>query len=720
MNAALAISVRLHEGWYHGAGSMPSPARLFQALIAGRGLSGPLPVETIEALEWLEQQAPPVLATPFMHRGQSVTTFVPNNDLDAKKGDHRRIGEIRTKKTIHPLVFDGEVPFLYCWELSGDEVALAQGQQISGLADGLYQLGRAVDAAWAWAEVLTSDALEEKLNSHRGPVLRPSPGRGSVECPTSGSVASLLRRHGDMSKRYALTTEGPGQTFRRRSKPKWRMVSYAGAQTCVSFDLVDRSNSAIANWTTTSVLPLVKQVRDAAVSRLVQAMPTHEREIKQCLIGRTRDGENSGPVTSRVRLVPLPSIGHQHADRQIRRIAIVVPGDCTLRTDDITWAFSGLPIQSSPKAVDLVRSQPHRQLEYYGFSTKPSSSWQTVTPIVLGGGRRRRIEPNPDKRSDDERKGAATRRFEEDRAAYVLRQSLRQAGVSAKLVSYRLQREPFTGSGSRVEDFVLDNRFDKHSLWHASLTFDRPIQGPLMVGDGRFMGLGLLQPKVTYEPIVAFSIESGLANHPDPVRLSRSLRRAVMARVGAHSADRIPTYFSGHTASGRPADSVTEPHLSYAFDPSRRRLLVIQPSFSETGLHQSKPHQRTLELACVGLTRLRAGKDGDLRLARTMIDETTDPILASASVWTSLTPYQVNRHAKKVHAEEAIRRDVLEECQRRRIPHPRVTVLSWSAARGLGLQASLKLQFDKDISGPIMLGKTRHHGGGLFGPDDSD
>src|SRR5579885_2162377 len=52
--AALVIYVRLHDGRYHGGGDWPpSPARLFQALVAGAGLSGPLEESDKEALRWL-------------------------------------------------------------------------------------------------------------------------------------------------------------------------------------------------------------------------------------------------------------------------------------------------------------------------------------------------------------------------------------------------------------------------------------------------------------------------------------------------------------------------------------------------------------------------------------------------------------------------------------------------------------------------------------------
>ncbi len=150
MTKSLVISVRLHEGWYHGSESPPSPARLYQALIAGRGLSGPLPKNAVEALQWLEQLPPPVIATPTMKPGQAVAIYVPNNDLDAFVNTKKDIGKIRTKKSAQPMLFDSSVPFVYCWELPAD-FDESVVQQICDLADGVYQLGRTVDAAWAWA-----------------------------------------------------------------------------------------------------------------------------------------------------------------------------------------------------------------------------------------------------------------------------------------------------------------------------------------------------------------------------------------------------------------------------------------------------------------------------------------------------------------------------------------------------------------------------------------
>src|SRR3954453_18402502 len=99
MTYGLLISVRFQDGRYHGAGDWPpSPARLFQALVAGAAQGSVLTDEDAAALRWLEGLDPPIIAAPQMRAGQGFQNYVPNNDLDAVGGDLRRIAEIRTPK----------------------------------------------------------------------------------------------------------------------------------------------------------------------------------------------------------------------------------------------------------------------------------------------------------------------------------------------------------------------------------------------------------------------------------------------------------------------------------------------------------------------------------------------------------------------------------------------------------------------------------------------
>lgn len=718
MSDSLVISVRLHEGWYHGAGSIPSPARIFQALIAGRGLSGPLPAKSVDALQWLEQQPPPIVAAPVTKAGQPVTTYVPNNDADAPKvkGDPKKIEKIRTAKAIRPLMFDAAVPFMFCWELKDESRDDTAAQHVCELAECVYQLGRTFDAAWAWADVLTDDELSEHLRAHRGPIHRPSVGRGNVECPAPGSLASLIRRHSEMSQRYGLTADGKGQTFRRRSKPKWRMVSYDGAAMRICFDLTDREASTLMPWPTTQTQKLVTTVRDNAVDKLAGSLPGRETEIRQTLIGRTANGENAGPTSARVRIIPLPSIGHEKTSQEIRRILVEIPGNCPLRTDDVVWAFSGQTIDLHGREVDLVRSQAHRQLEHYGVTSNASRHWQTVTPMALTSASRRRIAPNRKQRQKEDLKGAAEKRFEQEVATSAIRHSLRHAGIRARVHSIRVQREPFDLRGTRVEPFAEGTRFSKHSLWHVRFELETPISGPLVIGDGRFCGLGLMKPVQAMVGVFAFSIESGLSANPDPFRLSRALRRAVMARTrDVLGTRRLPPYFTGHYEDGTPARSEDQPHLAFLFDPLENQLLVTTPEHVDrSNWRRIEEDLATLESALQNFHELRAGADGHLQIRRISVDLDRHRLFAPSHVWESVTPYQVNRHARRSTAQRTLENDLVAECERRGFPRAEITVLAWNAQRNSGLQGRIRLTFEHAIQGPIILGRTRHIGGGVF------
>ena len=187
-----------------------------------------------------------------------------------------------------------------------------------------------------------------------------------------------------------------------------------------------------------------------------------------------------------------------------------------------------------------------------------------------------------------------------------------------------------------------------------------------------------------------------------------------MARVqDVLGSSSLPTYFSGHSSLNTPADSKLHPHLTYLFDPNQKRLLVLQPEMVDATIKRHQRHSKTLELALDGFSQLLAGTDGRLQIRSIEIDQQSDPIFSRSSVWESVTPYCVNRHAKKTAVNEAIVNDVLQECERRNLPRPQVTVTKWNAASGK-LQANLRLEFQQALPGPVILGKTRHHGGGVF------
>ncbi len=728
MTRYLTIHVRAHDGRYHGDGDdLPSPFRLFQALVAGAGISGPLDKQTKEALVWLEMLPDaPIIASPRMTHGQAVTMFMPNNDLDKFGGDVRNIAKTRgAQKMWRPRHFDAAVPWIYAWPFAEDGVA--QAQEICALSEKLYQLGRGIDAAWAWGEILNSCALDDLLAQHPGTLFRPSAGRDKIAlpCPCAGSLESLERRHEAFGRRFEYTCHGKALrvTFRQPPKPYFRQIPYDSPPSRQLYELrLPAAEATFAPWPLTRVVDLVTKLRDGAVERLKKALSQKTGDIDRALVGRKPDGTNDISPEHRVRIIPLPSIGHFYADRQIRRVLVEVPPTCPLRADDVHWAFSGLEVvnvQTGEIQAVLLPSRDNEFLRHYGFGDDGwYRVWRTVTPAALPGNAwRRRIEPT---RKLDEAKGGDERAAEQRQAAAAVCQALRHAGVRASVESIRVQREPFESAGSRVEPFAEGTRFAKECLWHVEITFGAPVEGPLLLGYGRFCGLGLMAPvRDAVRGVQVFAITTGLTDQPDPIEVARALRRAVLARVHAilGKDTQLPSFFSGHEENGAPVQRSSSSHLSFAFDPASRRLLVFAPHVVErrAATHREVEYLHTLDAALEGFCELRAGRVGSLSLSPAVIDTGDDPLLASSPAWKTITPYVVTRHAKEGEAGKALEVDVRAECRHFGLPEPEaVEVSNLQGVPGTGLTGDVTLRFRQHINGPLLLGRTRYLGGGLF------
>jgi len=77
--------------------------------------------------------------------------------------------------------------------------------------------------------------------------------------------------------------------------------------------------------------------------------------------------------------------------------------------------------------------------------------------------------------------------------ASAVSKALGYAEVPAKPLEVRIQRAPFEASGVAADLFAQEPRFPAARLWHVDLVLSRPVKGPLLLGDGRFYGLGLFQ-----------------------------------------------------------------------------------------------------------------------------------------------------------------------------------------------------------------------------------
>lgn len=706
----LLLEVKLEGGRFHGQPEWPpSPARVFQALVAASAKGEVLEERDVEALEWLESLPPPLMAAPAATLGQEVKLWVPNNDLDSAGGDPKRVQEIRTAKRVRPRIFDGRVPLLYAWAVGrlNDELPAAR---IADIAKQMYQLGRGVDMAWAEARIVDDEALSKALQKFRYEIHRPTPGGGSdavYPCPAPGSLASLRQRYAASLERFAR--EGALSVFVQPPKARFAQVAYDAAPPRALFEIRPvGSMGSFSATPATSAVRLVEIVRDVAIARLSEALGDRARGLERALLGRKGDEEAAPRPEERIRIVPLPSIGHEHADRGIRRVLVEVPHALASSAQDVFWAFSGLSIQTPMGAsAILVRASELKMLSHFGALGTTHRRFRTVTPAALPAVRRRIAPENV----SADAKPASERHDEEQKARAAVMQALRHAGITAKVAHLHVQREPFDAKGARAEAFAGGTRFAKERLWHVEIRFADSVAGPIAIGDGRFLGLGLMAPADDTARVLAFRIVDGLMPGAQPPRVAEALRKAVMARFDAAKLP-LPELVTGHQADGAPSKSPAR--LAYVADLDASRLLLVVTSRRETELGRSRRAVEDLERVMEGFEELRAGEAGLLRLEAMPVDADGDPLFAISRRWTSVTPYTVERHERAGDAEMAIVMDVERALARAGLPRAQVRVDRLTSEKGTGLRAWVTLDFDVAVRGPLLLGRDRFKGGGVF------
>lgn len=177
----------------------------------------------------------------------------------------------------------------------------------------------------------------------------------------------------------------------------------------------------------------------------------------------------------------------------------------------------------------------------------------------------------------------------------------------------------------------------------------------------------------------------------------------------------MPVFFTGHADDAGPARSGAHEHIACMFDTARRRLLILAPHLLERRVRRADESAdwRRLEDAMSGFEQLRAGAAGLLRVSPARIDPDTDPLFAPSREWTSVTPYRVLRHRKRNDARLALAEDLDSERGRNRLPETEIAVIELDG-RFRSLAGTATLRFPHAVSGPILIGRDRHFGGGLF------
>ena len=533
----------------------PHGARLFSAMVAAWADADEPDEAERAALEWLEAQPPPRISAPEAVCRRVVSHFVPVNDVSVVSPAQyvKRACELEELLKQH----DDEIHASGGMSKKAErlETRISKARDVSSLADnvGNTNCDSAVallpDRLGAKKErYFPSVTLTEPAGSdseacqpqHAAPSLVPSVVYAWDETAPPDAAAALdglllrVTRLGHSSSLVSCrlldeapeATHIPGegtlmlrwvrpgqlttleeehrrhQAIRPRSLP-FRGVRYSEAVPSevgaadpvrpltagdwIVFELEPRHRRVMTRAT-----ELTRVLRRSILSHVPDPLP-------EGVSGHLADGTpTSAP---HIAFLALPNVGHQHGDGRIMGLAVSLPQDL----DDAarTAALRGIGLwerkrgdqalrlaMGGGRSVEMRRRQPPFALVSLRprMWARPSTRWASVTPMALPA------------HPGDLRKGSAASRSKAwARAEEAVAKSCEHVGlprpvdIQVSLVSHFVGARP-ANDYPAFRQGRQDAGGVVRRLVHASVGFAEPVRGALMLGSGRFVGLGLMRP----------------------------------------------------------------------------------------------------------------------------------------------------------------------------------------------------------------------------------
>lgn len=481
----------------------PSPLRLFQSLldsVASRWHEQRFAECTKSALEWLQRLQPSEIVTPPSLVGIPFRIAVPNNDLDIwavpiSKGREpkKQPNELKTMKTIQPTLIqigcDGEndaVHYLYplinglCPHLD----VLTQATRT------ITHLGWGIDMAIGDVSVLTGEQVAQLSGHH----WHPSPAGGTpLRTPKPGTLDDLCRKHTDFLNRLPANGFRPLPPLRVFDVVRYRCQDQPLPRPHAVFKLLD-PNEDPARYPHAKLVHIAGMVRHLAIAAMLKDPPLWIENATEW-VNRVVRGKRDASSTDdhqQFSYIPLPSIGHQHADGIIRNVMLVAPLGMERELAYLAKRIDGQPLKpegefedcksdSSPTdtyQAELRLFTPPKgkfiDTDYLGTSCV----WQTVTPVILDG--------HNDKKPE--------------KTIKLIQTALARAGIETPC-EFTWQAIPFLKNCLSAHKYDRDSRHTGYhrpahlkdlTAVHVRLTFAHPVPGPITLGAGRHCGLGLL------------------------------------------------------------------------------------------------------------------------------------------------------------------------------------------------------------------------------------
>lgn len=468
----------------------PHPDRVFQALVAAWGASG-RGLEGQAALEWLERLAPPEVAAPeAVSVSGAEKVYVPVNDLEAgraRKYGNKLVGLLPSRRPRKERYFPSVVvEDAICALRWPDSEPGEHRDPLEQLCAQVTNIGHSRSVVRAWVCDDPPAATWIPTASGRRDT--------NLRVPVPGRFASL---------EFSFAGGGPG--WSRPATAPWQ--GYERAQTgpevaTGAFDarlLVLRRTGGDRP----GLLQASAFTEALRATLLLQAASFPEAE--PLVSGHDPAG---GPAArTHLAFLPLADVGHGHADGHLLGLALALPREATPTEEQAVYALLADCLDAETGVLRLVagragacdftveeRPAPPLALRPPTW-TRQARIWATVTPVVLDRLPPRRVHPGSSNAATAREDSAKNAAYDAWVIGEIMRTCIRQglptpAHVAVLPVS-RLHGVPPSRAFA-----PMVRKPDGARRWHvhAVITFSEPVAGPLVLGAGRYRGLGLFRP----------------------------------------------------------------------------------------------------------------------------------------------------------------------------------------------------------------------------------
>ncbi len=465
----------------------PSPARLFQALVAGMEPRRTARHEA--ALSWLERQPPPTITMRKLGPDAERLTYGRSASVSDESSREAKDALIEHWRPWVETTEPGGAHVTYAWREDPPE---EEAEALIDLIEAVDRLGTGIDHAYARYRPgrTAPDRRPDTV------IWTPSVGRtrNGFRVPFPGLLKHLTER--EASRRAAISYEpaARGRKVVMRIRPfalvPWREQGYERSPSATP-----PKTPTTRHWTVfelnepqppTEVCRLCGSLRHFAARAATATGLLSKDEITKRILGhRPKDGRACAD-DEWLSYWGLPSLAGPYPDGRIRRVMIAAPpgGDPTWKEliDALSRQLVGETLRGESGAEYAQLWPGHPEDSTVREYTGPNRSWTTATPALLRGGSARRkrggsLRPDAPRvqRRLAQAVDAAARDFERSSGAAAAVETTRHGTATLPARQY--------GRKSHQERYLRT---------HLTVRTAGPVYGPAAIGRGTHGGFGLL------------------------------------------------------------------------------------------------------------------------------------------------------------------------------------------------------------------------------------